>query len=149
MKNALICGAVAAALGAVALAVRVLYDVFSLAGLAYAFGIGNGSDLFAPTATRIVFWVLLLVLLVEVPVLVVRRLDWREARLTPVSSREAWFAAHVSLVRRTSERVRFARAGWDNHLQQRARAAAVAAKTTSIEAVPADAPARTVDEDAA
>lgn len=155
MKKTLIGGAIVAVLVAAALAGRVLYDVFSLAGVAYAFGVGDGSNLFAPAATAIVFWVLFLVLVVEVPVLVVRRLDWKEGRLTPVSAREAWFAAHVSAAQRTRKRLQWAMAGWDNYLQQRDRAASLAIAAIgrrqhpSLEATAEDGAGGAVDEDAA
>jgi hypothetical protein len=128
MKRGLIAGVVVAAVAVLALVGRVLYDLFSLEGIGYAVGIGDGAGLFAPGLTRALFWVLVVLVAVEGPVLVVKRADWREGRLTPGSRREAWLAAHVSLVKRVRARVGFAMDGWEVHLKQRERAADLAYK---------------------
>lgn len=149
MKKGLIGTAITVGLGALAFAGRVLWDVFSLAGIAYAFGIGDGADLFAPTATIVVFWALAVLIAVEGPVLVVMRLDRNAGHLTPGSRREAWLAAHVSLARRVHERKRWAMVGWDNYLAQRDRAAHLAYGQVPVRRPGADRADARADQDAA
>lgn len=115
MIRTLVIGTVLAA-GAVLAA--WLLDLFTLAGLAYAFlPWADGATLRWPLGTRLVWWGLLL----EAGVAVVAALVWREGRLECPTRRDLWLAAHVSLVQRVYRRTVFAVEGARVALEQHHR----------------------------
>lgn len=136
MKKGIVGTVTAAIVGVLALIGRILWDVFSWAGIGYALGLSDGADLAFPTVTAVVFWLLTVLVPLSVAVTVTRRLDWREAILEPKHWVDAWLAAWVSLKLRTQRRVQWAWAGWDNHLEQQDRAAALAYDRVPVKATP-------------
>lgn len=126
MKKGVVGTVIAAVVGAVVLIGRVLWDVFSWAGIGYAFGLSDGADLAFPTATAVVFWLLATLVPFEATVLVVKRLDWREAVLEPGSPVDAWLAAHISFRRRVHRRIVWLRDGVKVSFRQFKRAVELA-----------------------